>query len=170
MAFRTSSEATDMSFLKSNCSWICAWPSEAVERSSCTCEMLCRDFSTRLMISRSTVSGDAPGYGMFTTIIGSSTSGRSLTRSFLNAISPTHISTMTIATVVTGCLMLKLERNMARPVCRERGLLAAGRERNGFRHLHGLAVLQRGGRILEDGVALGNATGQHELAAARVAI
>jgi hypothetical protein len=50
-----------MSFLKLKMMMICARPSEAVERSSYTCEMLCRDFSMRLMISRSTVSGEAPG-------------------------------------------------------------------------------------------------------------
>ena len=34
---------------------------ETVERNSWTCGMLCRAFSMRLMISRSTVSGEAPG-------------------------------------------------------------------------------------------------------------
>jgi hypothetical protein len=38
--------------------------------------MLSSGFSMRLMISRSTVSGDAPGYGKLTLITGMSTSGR----------------------------------------------------------------------------------------------
>jgi hypothetical protein len=38
-------------------------------------EMLCSGFSMRLTISRSTVSGEAPGYGMLTTSTGCSTSG-----------------------------------------------------------------------------------------------
>src|SRR5262245_47894049 len=117
------------------------------------------------MISRSTVSGDAPGYGTFTTITGCCTSGIWLTRRFLNASNPTHMSTMTIATVVTGCLMLKLDRNMRGSL----GLLAAGSERSAC-HLHRLAVHQRRGRILENRVALGDAALHHELAAARITI
>ncbi len=50
-----------MFFLKLKMIRIRAVPSEAVERISYTCGMLCRAFSTRLMISRSTVSGEAPG-------------------------------------------------------------------------------------------------------------
>ena len=56
--------------------------------------MLCSDFSMRLMISRSTVSGEAPGYGMLTTMTGCSTSGIWLTRSFFSASRPRHISAM----------------------------------------------------------------------------
>ena len=51
--------------------------------------------------------------GTFTTMTGICTSGIWLTRSFLSASSPMHMSTMTIATVVTGLLMLKFESNMA---------------------------------------------------------
>jgi hypothetical protein len=65
------------------------------------------------MISRSTVSGEAPGYGKLIDITGFSTSGIWLTRRFLSASNPRHMSTITMATVVTGCLMLKLERNIA---------------------------------------------------------
>ncbi len=86
--------------------------SEAVERVSLTCGMLWIVFSTRLMISRSTVSGDAPGYGKFTTITGSWTSGIWFTRRFFSAIRPSAMMMMMTATVVTGFLMLKLERNM----------------------------------------------------------
>jgi hypothetical protein len=74
--------------------------------------MLCKDFSTRLMISRSTDSGEAPGYGKLMLITGISTSGFGLTRRFLSASKPRHISTMMMASVVTGCLMLKFERNI----------------------------------------------------------
>ena len=102
-----------MSFLKSKMMTMRALLSEAVERISLTCGMLWSDFSTRLMISRSTVSGEAPGYGKLTTMTGSWTSGIWFTRRFLSASRPRAMSTMTIATVVTGCLMLKLERNMA---------------------------------------------------------
>ena len=66
MALRISSPASDMSFLKSKMMTMRALLSEAVERISYTCGMLCSAFSTRLMISRSTVSGDAPGYGKLT--------------------------------------------------------------------------------------------------------
>jgi hypothetical protein len=44
---------------------------------------------------------------------GWSTSGIWLTRRFFSASNPRHMRTMTMATVVTGCLMLKLERNTA---------------------------------------------------------
>ena len=64
------------------------------------------------MISRSTVSGEAPGYGIVTTITGCSTSGIWFTRSFFSASSPRHISAMMMTTVETGRLMLKSERNI----------------------------------------------------------
>src|SRR3954467_9930209 len=113
MAMRTASPASDMFFLNWKMMTMRALLSEAVERVSLTCGMLWIDFSTRLMISRSTVSGDAPGYGKLTTITGSCTSGIWLTRRFFNASRPSAIRMMTIATVVTGFLMLKFERNMA---------------------------------------------------------
>ena len=61
MALRTSSEATTMflSKLKNSRNW--ALPSLAVERSWSMPAMPCMAFSTRLMTSRSTVSGEAPG-------------------------------------------------------------------------------------------------------------
>ncbi len=61
MALRISSAASDMFFLKLKMMTICAWLSEAVARIWYTCGIDCSDFSTRLMISRSTVSGEAPG-------------------------------------------------------------------------------------------------------------
>jgi hypothetical protein len=66
-----------------------------------------------LTISRSTVSGDAPGYGIRTTITGCSTSGIWFTRSFFSAINPRHMSAMMMTTVETGRLMLKSESSMA---------------------------------------------------------
>src|SRR5215471_6523694 len=77
--------------------------------------MLCSGFSARLIIPRSSDSGEAHGYGKLTEMTGFSTSGIWLTRRFFNASRPRHISTITMATVVTGCLMLKLERNMETP-------------------------------------------------------
>src|SRR6188768_3200973 len=125
--------------------------------------MLCSGFSTRLMISRSTVSGEAPGYGKEIDITGFSTSGIWLTRRFFSASNPRHMSTITIATVVTGCLILKLERNM--------GLLLRydGRHRSATA-LHGLAVLQRGARIPQHLVALGETAAQRKRTGTRVAI
>src|SRR5262245_26273243 len=144
--------------------------------------MLCSAFSMRLMISRSTVSGEAPGYGMFTTMSGISTSGIWFTRRFLNASSPRHMRTMTIATVVTGFLMLKLERNIAcfprfgGRYAREaivvarllRGLL---REHGRFRFaavVDALAVLKSGGRIPQHRVTLREPVAQRIVAGARV--
>ena len=61
MALRTSSEATTMSLPKSKIRTIWAWPSLAVERTWSMPGMPCSAFSMRLMTSRSTVSGLAPG-------------------------------------------------------------------------------------------------------------
>jgi hypothetical protein len=61
IALRTSSAASTMFLSKLKISTISALPSLAVERSLSTPEMVCIDFSMRLINSRSTVSGDAPG-------------------------------------------------------------------------------------------------------------
>ncbi len=58
---RISSPASAMFLWKLKMTIIRAWLSDAVERTSYTCGIDCSAFSTRLMISRSTVSGDAPG-------------------------------------------------------------------------------------------------------------
>ena len=50
-----------MFFLNENCRSNRALPSVELEYTSVTPEMLCNDFSNRFTISRSTVSGDAPG-------------------------------------------------------------------------------------------------------------
>src|SRR3954470_24045636 len=124
--------------------------------------MLCSDFSTRLMMSRSTDSGEAPGYGKVTTMTGMSTSGIWLTRRCVSASRPRHMSTMMMATVVTGCLMLKLERNMLflRDYC---GLgVDAGADL--------LSILERGVREPQDLVAFAQARAQRPGAAARIAI
>ena len=61
MALRTSSAASTMLRLKLKKISTRALLSLAVERVWSTPEMLCKGFSMRLMISRSTVSGLAPG-------------------------------------------------------------------------------------------------------------
>src|SRR3954463_7017897 len=124
--------------------------------------MLCSDFSTRLMMSRSTDSGEAPGYGKVTTMTGMSTSGIWLTRRCVSASRPRHMSTMMMATVVTGCLMLKFERNMLflRDYC---GLgVAAGADL--------LAILEQGVRETQNLVAFVEAGAQRPGAAARISI
>src|SRR5689334_10557493 len=152
MALRTSSPASAMFFLKLKMMTMRALLSEAVERVSLTCGMLWMDFSTRLMISRSTVSGEAPGYGKFTTITGSCTSGIWLTRRCLSASRPSAMRITTRATVVTGFLMLKFERNTALLLLRSqrRGLGVRGQ-------LRGLLVLQGRVRITQHHVAFGEA-------------
>src|SRR6188508_1969682 len=133
--------------------------------------MLCSGFSTRLMISRSTVSGDAPGYGKLTDITGFSTSGIWLTRRFFSASRPRHMSTITIATVVTGCLMLKLERNMTRLPDDYLSLFLNDQRGLRFRSgLHFLPVLQRGIREAEHLVAFGEPAAQGERTRARIAL
>src|SRR5688500_1900176 len=126
--------------------------------------MLCSGFSTRLMISRSTVSGDAPGYGKLITMTGCSTSGIWLTRRFFNASRPRHMSTITIAIVVTGCLILKLERNISG------SLFLVGDDRGGGTDLHRLPIFQGAVWITQHLVTLGNATLQCERAGAGVAL
>ena len=61
MALRTSSAASIMFFSNLKTSTMRALLSLAVDRTSSTPEMLCNAFSMRLTISRSTVSGEAPG-------------------------------------------------------------------------------------------------------------
>src|SRR4051794_22298073 len=84
-------------------------------------------FSRRLMISRSTVSGDAPGYGMLTYRFGGSTSGSWLTRNLVRAIRPTHMITMIRMIVGTGRRILKSDKNILFPLdgcdvrCRRQG-------------------------------------------------
>src|SRR3954470_1847817 len=153
-----------MSFLKSKMMTMRPLLSDAVERVSFTCGMLWKDFSTRLMISRSTVSGEAPGYGKFTTITGSCTSGIWFTRRCLSAMSPSAMRITTIATVVTGFLMLKLERNTA--------LLLLGSQRRGLgvhRQPCSLLVLEGGGRVTQHHVALRETVAHRVRAGARVA-
>src|SRR6185503_18672709 len=124
--------------------------------------MLCSDFSTRLMMSRSTDSGEAPGYGNCTTMTGISTSGIWLTRRCVSASRPRHMSTMMMATVVTGCLMLKLERNMLFLRDYSRFGISAGTDL--------LSIFQRAVRETQDLVAFGEARLQCIRAAARVAL
>ncbi len=61
IALRTSSAASIMFLSNLKISTICALPSLAVERTWSTPLIVCSDFSMRLISSRSTVSGDAPG-------------------------------------------------------------------------------------------------------------
>src|SRR5512140_1727350 len=131
--------------------------------------MLCSDFSIRLMISRSTDSGEAPGYGMVTTITGWSTSGIWFTRSLFSASSPRHISAMMMTMVEIGRLMLKSDRNMARVplVGRRRG---RHRRLDRGRRLDRLVFLEQRRRIADHLVALGQAVLEHEVAAAHVAL
>src|SRR4030095_16139079 len=103
------------------------------------------------MISRSTVSGEAPGYGTTTTITGCSTSGIWFTRSFFSASSPRHISVMMMTTVLTGRLMLKSERSIALLPGLARGDRARLARRRGG--LDRLAVLQERRRIADHLVA-----------------
>src|SRR5438046_566003 len=116
--------------------------------------MLCSDFSMRLMISRSTVSGDAPGYGIVTTTTGCSTSGIWFTRSLFRASSPRHMSAMMMTTVETGRLMLKSESSIALFPFRAFG----GRDRARLARrlgLDGLPVPEQRAGIADHLVALG---------------
>ena len=80
--------------------------------SSSTPWIACSCFSMRLVTSRSAVSGEAPGYGMSTTISGRSTSGFWLTFSLDRASSPMAIIATMITIVAIGFLTLKLDRNI----------------------------------------------------------
>src|SRR5690242_15125734 len=130
--------------------------------------MLCSDFSIRLMISRSTDSGDAPGYGIDTTITGCSTSGIWFTRSFFSASRPSAISPMMMTTVEIGRLMLKSESSMIASLLGRRQRI--GRDRCLAARLDRLLVLQERGRIADHLVALGEAALQHVVAGARIAL
>eukprot|EP01137_Pigoraptor_chileana_P016080 Opistho-2@5630 len=157
MALRTSSAASIMFLLKLNTSTIWALPSLAVARTSLTPEMLCSDFSMRLMISRSVVSGEAPGYGMLTTMTGCSTSGIWLTRSFLRASRPRHIRPMMMTIVATGFLTLKLERNISASGGlgrRLRRLRCGRRRRSGLAQLDLATILQGAGGMAQHLVPL----------------
>ena len=84
------------------------------------------------LTSRSTVSGEAPGYSVMIESTGISTSGiMSIgSRRYENRPSVTSVSIITVAT--TGRLMERFERNMAtlpRPSRRRRGRPAAARSR-----------------------------------------
>src|SRR6186713_1146743 len=133
--------------------------------------MLCSDFSTRLMMSRSTDSGEAPGYGKVTTMTGISTSGIWLTRRCRSASRPRHMSTMMMATVVTGCLMLKFERNMDSPCLPGQRLLLGDLGRLGVdAAVHRLSVLERRIREPQHLVALRETRLERVRAAARIAL
>src|SRR5215471_4725940 len=95
-------------------------------------------------------------------MIGISTSGIWFTRRCVSASNPRHMSTMMMATVVTGCLMLKFERNML--FLRDDGGLVLGAG------VDVLAVLQRGIREAQDLVAFVEAGAQRPRAAARIAV
>ena len=113
MALRTSSAATTRFLSKLKMRMSVALPSAEVERSWSTPEMPCSAFSMRLTTSRSTVSGEAPGYGMLTTRTGCSTSGIWLTRSLERANRPSAISATMMTIIATGRLMLNSDRNIA---------------------------------------------------------
>src|SRR5690349_14133566 len=121
------------------------------------------------MTSRSTVSGEAPGYGTVTTITGCSTSGIWFTRSLFNASKPRHISAMMMTTVETGRLMLKSERSIALP---RRGLLVRRGHRRLRRRrcLHRLAFLERSAGIADHLVAFVEPGDDDVVAASRIAV
>src|SRR5471030_2148369 len=70
MALRISSDASIRFLVKANSMRMLAEPSCAVLSVSVTPVIDCNDFSSRLTISRSTVSGEAPGYGILTMMKG----------------------------------------------------------------------------------------------------
>src|SRR2546430_11844722 len=146
MELRTSSLASIMFFLKLKMITNCAWLSLALERISYTPVTLCSVFSMRLTTSRSTVSGDAPGYGIVTTSTGCCTSGISLTRSLVSASTPAAINAMIRTTVPTGRRIEKSDRNMRGSLRRLGRLRGRDGRRGGCAGLDGLAVLERGDR------------------------
>jgi hypothetical protein len=76
MALRTSSAASIMFLSKSKMTTICAWPSEAVERTRSTCPAsLCSGFSMRLIDLALDRLGRRARIGTTTTSTGCSTSG-----------------------------------------------------------------------------------------------
>ncbi len=103
-----------MFFLKLKMMTICAWPSDGGRADLVDL----RDALQRLLDAVDDLALDRLGRGagvgnVAPPCTGCSTSGIWFTRRFLSASSPRHISTMMMATVVTGRLMLKSERNMA---------------------------------------------------------
>ena len=70
--------------------------------------------SSRLTTSRSTTSGEAPGYAIATKTIGLSMAGNSSVSKRANAASPNTTSAIIVTTVMIGRLMAKSEMNMGR--------------------------------------------------------
>jgi hypothetical protein len=68
--------------------------------------------SIRSMTSRSTVSGEAPGYGIAMAITGGCTSGNSSVSSCVRATIPNTTSASIVTTVMTGRLMAKSDMSM----------------------------------------------------------
>jgi hypothetical protein len=99
--------------------------------------------------SRSTMSGEAPGYGTATLTMGGLTSGNSSVSRFHSANRPNTTSASIVTTVTTGFLMAKSEMNMARSPLPGRGAaprrapvreLRRGADRRA--HQHGVARRQ----------------------------
>ena len=118
MASRTSCVAWSTGLSKLNWTMICANPSVDVERTSSSPLMLATRSSMRSTTSRSTWSGEAPGYATATKTIGASMSGNSSVCSRRSAASPNATSAIIVTTVMIGRLMAKSEMNMAPPKTR----------------------------------------------------
>jgi hypothetical protein len=113
IASRTSWVASSVGLLNLKMTMTWANPSVDVERSSSSPEIPAMRSSRRSTTSRSTWSGDAPGYAMPTKTIGASMSGNSSVCSRMSAAMPNTTSAIIVTTVMIGRLMAKSEMNIA---------------------------------------------------------
>ncbi len=113
IASRMSCVACCRSLSKSKMTMIDAKLSSACELMSSTPEMLEIASSMGSTISRSTPSGEAPGYGIEMATTGGLTSGNSSVSSMKRAMTPNTTSATITVMVTTGFLMAKSEMNMS---------------------------------------------------------
>src|SRR3954451_16732195 len=92
---------------------ICANPSVLVELSFSTPLIAESLSSIRVTTSRSTTSGDAPGYATPTNTIGCSKSGNSSVSSWSSETRPNTTSASIVTMVMIGRLIAKSEMNMS---------------------------------------------------------
>ena len=109
---RMSCDACCRSFSKRKKTVTLAKPSCAAPEMRSTPEMPLTASSTRSSTSRSTTSGEAPGYGIATLMIGCCTSGNSSVSSCQSEKRPKTTSATIETMVISGRLMAKSEMNM----------------------------------------------------------
>src|ERR1051326_3810074 len=113
IASRMSCVAWSTGLLKTNCTMIWANPSVDVELILSMPLMPEILSSSRVTTSRSTTSGEAPGYAIATNTIGASMSGNSSVSRRAQEAKPKTTSAIIVTTVMIGRLIAKSDMNMA---------------------------------------------------------